>query len=498
MNEMKELGKVKTLAITCRQFGDTGKGKFVDLFADWADIIVRGTGGDNAGHSIYADGQEIVNHIIPSGILRDYLGVVNIIGNGTVVYPRSVIKELDNLEAAGLSYDNLKIAYNAKLILPPEIVMDRVSESVAGEGKIGSTGKGIGPTYGDFIARHGLVVNDLLNPDFFRKKLKRHLEYYKTILRNYDPEVLRNILWHEHLESGLYYDEHDIFYFDSIYEQYLKYGQKLKPFIIDADNFVRERVGKKKILLEGAQGDLLSIDRGTYPFVTSSDSTVAGLAKGAGLKESDVDLSLGIIKGFYMTRVGRGPFPTELGDYRSDDWCGRSHVNRKLEKELYDKLSINDKDEFFQGIALRQVGCEYGATTKRPRRTGWLDLPLLRYTLGFNSKDIILTKLDVLNDFETIKICKEYKYEGPSCCYAGKQITSGDILTVAVPEPEILKNCTPIYESFPGWKTSLKACKSFEDLPKELKNILEYIVEQTGIKPRIISIGPDREETIFI
>ena len=495
----KMLNGVNTIAVTCRQFGDTGKGKFVDIFAEWADIIVRGTGGDNAGHSIVTDGEELVVHVIPSGILYDMFGKINIIGSGVVAYPKSIINELALLQKMGLSYDNLRIAYNAKLILPTEIVLDRVRESISGKGKIGSTGKGIGPAYADFVDRQGLVINDLLNHDILFAKLKRHLEYKQFILKNYDSEIIKMMMNHEHLENGLYYDSKEIFSLEAIYETYLDYGLELKAFISDTDAFVKANLGKKKILLEGAQGDLLSINHGTYPYVTSSDCTITGLAQGAGLKESDVDLSLGIIKGFYMTRVGGGPFPTELGGVESDDWCNGGKANKEIEVMQYSQSSSEDREsEFHQGVALRMAGNEYGATTKRPRRTGWLDLPLLRYVLGFNSSDIILTKLDILSDYKEIKICYAYEYKGPNNYYAGKLIKKGDVLRTAISDATILKHCHPLYQCFDGWQCSLSDCKNYESLPLELKDILVFIVREIGINPRIISVGPDRKDTIFI
>lgn len=502
--ELKLLENVKTVAISCRQWGDTGKGKFVDIFAEWADIIARGTGGDNAGHTVVCDGKELVTHLVPSGILYDSQGKINIMGNGMVIYPKSLVDEISQLKEKGITCSNLKLAYNAKMILPTEILLDRLKEVSAGSGKIGSTGKGIGPAYTDFVGREGLIINDLLNPGLLWAKLKRHLIYKMEILKTYDRELIKKILDHEHLESGSYFndeqvDNSDILNFIAIYNKYLSYGEKLKPFITNTDSFMRENIGKKKILLEGAQGDLLSIDRGTYPFVTSSDCTVAGLAKGVGLKESDIDLSLGIIKGFYMTRVGTGPFPTELGGDLSDMLCNSGKENRATEKDTYGEADVNSEDEFVQGVALRMAGNEYGATTGRPRRTGWLDLPLLHYSLGFNSPDLILTKLDVLSDFETIKICTRYKYRGAQeIFYAGKIICPGEDIYEAIPQAEIMKLCQPVFACFPGWKCSLKDCHDYDSLPKELKAILEFIVEETGAKPRIISTGPDREETIFL
>lgn len=497
-NYEKLLKGVKTLAVSCRQWGDTGKGKFSDIFADWADIIARGTGGDNAGHTICCKGQELVTHVIPSGIIYDSEGKINIIGSGVVVYPKSLIRELNGLEERELSYNNLRLAFNAKLITPAEIVLDRVREIIAGEGKIGSTGKGIGPCYTDFVDRQGLVINDLLNPDFFWAKLQRHLDYKRAILRNLNREMLKKIMAHPHLEDGLYYDQRNIFNAETIFGQYVMYGQILRDLVSDTDAFVKSQLGVQNILAEGSQGDLLSIKHGTYPYVTSSDCTVGGLAQGIGLKESDIDLSLGIIKGFYMTRVGNGPFPTERGAKKSDDWCNGGKANREMEDELYGNATVNDEDEFLQGVALRRAGNEYGATTKRPRRVGWLDLPLLRYVLGFNQPNVILTKLDVLNDCRVIKICNHYEYQGPLYYLGDQTIKPGDCLYKAIPAAEILQYCKPVYTSFPGWQRSLAGCSRLADLPGELRDILRFVTDQTRMKPRIISIGADREETIFI
>jgi len=492
------LNDVKTVFVTCRQFGDTGKGKFVDELSEWADIIGRGTGGDNAGHTSYFEGVKMVTHLIPSAIRRDRDKKINIMGSGMVINPKSLVKELRYLDDLGISYNYLRLAYNAKLITPAQIVLDRVKEAMAGKGKIGSTLKGIGPTYEDFVGRDGLIVNDLANPDLLAKKLKKHLEYKKLILKNCDSELIKTTMNHESLESGLYFNEKEIFDLDAIMDQYLKYGKELEPFFDDTDQFMRNMVGRANILGEGSQGDLLSVEYGTYPYVTSSDCTVAGLAKGIGLDKSHVDLSLGIIKGFYMSRVGGGPFPTELGGSISEEWCNSGKIKREKEQSIYGKATIDDDDEFLQGVALRRVGDEYGATTERPRRVGWLDLPLLRYGLSFNAPDLILTKLDVLNSFKTIKVCERYEYCGPTMYVGRKKLESGDFILKANPEAEILEHCRPVYKSFPGWNCDITDCKTFESLPQELKNILSYVVKQTGAKPRIISIGADREQTIYL
>lgn len=498
---MEELLKnIKTLAIVCAQFGDTGKGKFVDLFSYWADIIARGTGGDNAGHTICIGDEEFIFHLIPSGILHDANNKINIIGSGTVVYPKTICDELALLESKKLSYNNLKIAYNAKLILPHHILLDRLREKTSDGSKIGTTGKGIGPTYNDFYARKGLIVNDMLNKDIFHKKLQKSMHGLLDLLQDYSQETIEEIFASDHLENGIYYDYGSKYLFDmhSLLEKYFEYGKKLQYLISDTDNFIRDNLGKKNILLEGAQGALLSIDHGTYPYVTSSDATGSGLAKGVGLMERDIDLTLGIIKGFYMTRVGKGPFPSELGGLQSESWCNNFCSTREDENFIVN-TSIRNATDFIQGIIIRKNGNEYGATTKRLRRTGWLDLPLLEYSSQFlPDKNIILTKLDVLSNCETINICYAYKYDGPDYLIGNTLLERGDQINKAIMLNEILENCQPLYRSFPGWQTDISKIKEYEDLPIELKNILEYIKNTTNIKPKIISVGPQREETIYI
>jgi adenylosuccinate synthase len=485
----------KVIAITCLQWGDTGKGKFVDLLASWAKYIVRGTGGDNAGHSIHANGQEHVFHIVPSGILYDAEGKINVIGSGTVVNPGTLIHELWLLENAGLSYENLRLSLSAKLILPTQIVADRIKEASFSKGRIGTTGRGIGPAYADFYARQGLMVNDLLNKDVFVAKLRRHLEAKRRELSFYDHHIIREVMAHESLGSGVYYSPQDIFDEESIVYNYLEYGKKLRELIVDTDFLVQSAVnGIESVLLEGAQGVLLSVDHGSYPYVTSSDCSVVGLAKGAGLNPGQVDLSLGIVKGFYMTRVGEGPFPTELGGEESARWCAVK--KRSDEDEQYSDVSVNDVDEFRQGIALRRVGKEYGATTGRPRRTGWLDLPLLRHAIGFDPS-LIMTKLDVLNDCDTISVCESYEYAGPDIYYGDRFLTTGKTIDKAIVDTEVLKHCLPIYRDFPGWKCDLSGINSREGLPKELLDILKYVEDQVGGETVAISTGPDREETII-
>jgi adenylosuccinate synthase len=493
----KLLSNVKTLAIVCNQWGDTGKGKFVDYFAEWADIIARGTGGANAGHTIIIGDKEYIFHLVPSGILYDKEGKVNIIGTGAAIDPRVVSEELDILKREGLTFQNLKISKDAKLVMPQHLLVDRAKERSL-EGKIGTTGRGIGPAYVDHYDRVGLRVNDILNPSLFREKLKKNIEGKMLMLRSIDKAVLKEIMQHEHLGNGKFYDDANVFNFEALLEAYLEYGKLLHSMIADTDKIVRDAKGVKNILLEGAQGNLLSVDIGTYPFVTASDCSVRGLAKGVGLTDSDVDLTLGIVKAPYMTRVGEGPFPTELGGEKSAKWCGTKGITKQTEKEQYPDASTEDTDEFIQGIALRKAGGEYGATTGRPRRTGWLDLPILKYSMITSGSHVILTKIDVLDAVKEIKICHAYTYNGPDYVSGEKTLKTGDIIDTAIIESEVLSHCSPLYTTFPGWLEKTSDKLSYEELPEKLKTILNFIKEKTGAVIDIVSIGPDRDQTIIL
>jgi len=461
------LKDVKTLAIVCYQWGDSGKGKIVDLFAHlWADIIIRGGGGANAGHTIVIKGKKYVFHLIPSGILHDADGKVNVIGRGVALDPNIICKELRTLDEEGKSYNNFIIDMNAILVLPQHILLDKIKEHVAGSKKIGTTGRGIGPAYVDHYNRVGLSVNDLLNKDILHKKLKNNFDDKIRILRTYDREVIQKILYHEHLESGIFYSRKDILDLDVVVDTYFEYGKKLDSTIRDTSELIRNSVGNKNILLEGAQGVGLSVDFGTYPFVTSSDSSPWGLAHGAGLPDKAIDMTLGVVKAFYQTRVGEGPFPTEI--------------------------------KGTEASILRDKGDEYGATTGRLRRVGWLDLPFLRYVSQRFGPNVILTKLDVLNYYETINICNEYIYHGEQIRVGAKTLISGDKLNVAIPDAGILENCYPTYQEFKGWKSDVSSLACLKDMPNNFREIYNYIVEKGNINPRILSIGADRYKTIFV
>lgn len=492
------------ISISCLQLGDTGKGKFIDVLALLADIIARCGGGPNAGHSVVINGKERVFHNTPSGMAHDEAGKINIIATGALVDPKITIEEIKILQSGGIRCRNLKISLKANVIMPYHIVLDRLGESQAGEAKIGTTGKGITPTYTDDIGRRHIIMNDLLNPEIFRKQLAKSVVYAQKILASANRQAVKEIMQHESLESGAYYQEDGFFNLEAIAEKYLAYGEFLGQFVEDTDTFLQESVGKKRILLEGAQGYLLGIRYGGYPFVTSSDSSPAGLLDGAGLENEKADVAFGIIKGFYMTRVGRGPFPTELGGRESDVWCNGGVANRQLELEKYPNADINDPNPMIQGIAIRRKGNEYGATTTRPRRVGWLDLPLFKYSLRSGVRDIIMTKLDILTGVETIKICYGYQYVPPQLYpvykYGKTLLPSGLILDKAIVDSEVLPYCVPLYKEFPGWTEDISQARNLRDLPKNLIEILKFIfwVHLPDCTLRIISVGPDREETIFL
>jgi adenylosuccinate synthase len=311
-----------------------------------------------------------------------------------------------------------------------------------------------------------------------------------------DSKVVFEIMQHPHLERGAFFDSRHFFDIDAIVRRYMEYGKRLGRFIADVDNLVRDaRREGKRVLLEGAQGHMLSIDYGSYPYVTSSDCSIPGLAKGSGLSERDVDFVLGVVKAPYMTRVGGGPFPTELGGEKSEEWCS-SHTREDEEKE-YGDASVNDLDEFRQGIAMRRVGGEYGATTGRPRRTGWLDLPLLRYAVQVNGTNVALTKLQVLDGADRIKICCSYRYDGNDYQFGNRTLTRGDRFDVAIPDAGVLRNCVPVYREFSGWKTPTADIKDYDALPRKLRDIVEFIEQSAGVRARILSMGPDREQTIL-
>lgn len=408
------------------QWGDEGKGKIVDVLAGRYPAVARFQGGPNAGHSLHFDGKNFVVRSIPSGIFRE--GSTNIIGSGVVLDPITLREECANVEKMNINpKEKLFISKKANLILPTHRLLDAAYEAAAGKGKIGSTLKGIGPTYTDKISRHGLRVGDILAPDFkerFEKLKARHIQLLSDLHFECDPDK----------------DE----------AEWMSAIEFLKGFnLIDCEYFVNKWLEDKPMLAEGAQGSMLDIDYGSYPFVTSSSTTVGGVCTGLGVAPSKIGHVYGIFKA-YCTRVGSGPFPTELFDET--------------------------------GEKIRQVGHEFGAVTGRPRRCGWLDLVALKYTVMIDGvTDLIMMKSDCLDDFETIKVCTSYKVDG--------------VETDQVPF-DIAAKIDPVYTEFPGWKKDLTGIRKESGLPQEFKNYIKFMESYLGVPISIISLGPDREATI--
>ena len=420
------------------QWGDEGKGKIVDVLTPKYDIIARFQGGPNAGHTIEFEGNKFVLHTIPSGIFIPKS--INVIGNGVIIDPFILRKEINKLNEAGIDVsNNLLVSRKAHIILPSHRLLDAVYEQEKGKDKIGSTLKGIGPTYTDKISRNGLRVGDIEAPDFeqrYQKARVRHMKIIERFNTNIDEFVF----------DGHKFTEYEKLWFDA-----LKTLNSLKK--INSEYYLNNALKKgKKILAEGAQGTLLDIDFGSYPFVTSSNTTTAGVCNGLGIAPSNVGSVFGIVKA-YCTRVGSGPFPTELFDA--------------------------------DGQQLRDIGREYGATTGRPRRCGWLDLPALKYAIMLNGvTELMMMKADVLDMFEEIKVAVKYEIDG--------------IETEELPfdgTGEGIK-LNPVYKSFKGWQQKLDKTNSFEDLPVNLSDYIKYIEKETGVPVKIVSVGPDRSETI--
>lgn len=418
-----------TVAIIGAQWGDEGKGKIVDFLTERCDYVVRFQGGCNAGHTVVVGDEKYILHLIPSGILHKEKKCI--IGNGVVLDPAALLKEIEGLKSKGVEInDNLFIAKNCHLIMPYHIALEEESEKSK---KIGTTKRGIGPCYTDKIARAGVRAVDLLFPEILRDKIRANLELINFLLEKfYKTNTLNE---------------------EEIFLQYLNYAEKLKKYIVDTDIMINEAIDKgKNVLFEGAQGTLLDIDHGTYPFVTSSNTVAGGICTGAGVSPKRIDKIIGVVKA-YTTRVGEGPFPTEL------------------------------KDEL--GVHLREKGGEYGATTGRPRRCGWLDLVAVKHSLRINGfTGIAITKLDVLDEFDKLKICIGYKYKGKIIQDFPKEI-------------EVLKSCEPVYEELPGWKEKTRGIKDFDKLPKNAKNYLTFIENFLNVKIQIISTGMKRDEIII-
>lgn len=424
---------MSTVVIVGTQWGDEGKGKIVDFLTEKADMVARYQGGNNAGHTVVINNEKYILHLIPSGILHS--GKKCIIGNGVVIDPSALIAEMDGLIEKGVNIDgNLLVSKNAHVIMPYHTAIERENENRKGSKKIGTTGRGIGPCYTDKIARCGIRVMDLLTPEIFREKLAANLAMINFLLEN--------------LYKAAPLDA------EAIYREYMKYADRLSRYIADTDIIInRELDLKKNVLFEGAQGTLLDIDHGTYPFVTSSNTIAGGACTGIGVGPTRINKVLGVVKA-YTTRVGEGPFPTEL------------------------------KDEL--GELMRQKGGEFGATTGRPRRCGWLDMLILQHAIRMNGlTGIALTKLDILDGLEALKICVGYKYHGK-------------VYEDCPKEMEVLSQCEPVYEEVKGWKESTVGIKEFDKLPSNAKKYIKKIEKMLKTKVQIISTGQKRDEIIVL
>ncbi|HBA67193.1 MAG: adenylosuccinate synthase [Gammaproteobacteria bacterium HGW-Gammaproteobacteria-10] len=423
----------KNVVVIGTQWGDEGKGKLVDLLTDQADAVVRFQGGHNAGHTLVIQGQKTVLHLIPSGILRK--DVQCMIGNGVVLAPNALLEEIEILEKAGISVKNrLLISEACALILPIHVAIDQARELARGNKAIGTTGRGIGPAYEDKVARRGLRAGDLFDVGSFSDKLKELLDYHNFMLTNYYKV--------------------DAVDFNQALDEVLAQGEQIKPMLADVgDVLSKYQNAGKKILFEGAQGALLDIDHGTYPYVTSSNTTAGGASTGTGVGPLNLDYVLGITKA-YSTRVGNGPFPTEL---------------------------MNDVGEH-----LGVKGHEFGATTGRKRRTGWFDAVSMRKSAQLNSlTGICLTKLDVLDGLEKIGICTAYKLDG-------------EVTETAPLGADRYQACEAIIEEMPGWSDSTEGVTEYDKLPDNAKAYIKRIEELVGVKVAILSTGPDRDETIML
>ena len=422
----------KNVVVIGTQWGDEGKGKIVDLLTDRAAAVVRFQGGHNAGHTLVIGGEKTVLHLIPSGILRD--GVSCLIGNGVVLSLEALVKEANALVENGVPvFERLKVSPNCPLILPSHAALDLAREKARGSAAIGTTGRGIGPAYEDKVSRRALKVSDLFVREKFAAKLGEVLDYHNFLLKNYYGA--------------------DAVDFNESLDGALQAAELVAPITADITQILSDlSADGKSILFEGAQGTFLDIDHGTYPYVTSSNTVAAAASTGTGMGPRDLDYVLGIVKA-YTTRVGAGPFPTELFD------------------------------DFGQHLA--RVGAEVGATTGRPRRCGWFDAVALRRSIVNSSvSGLCVTKLDVLDELETIQICVGYEIDG--------QAISGVPVVV-----DRFAECQPVYEECPGWCESTVGAKSFEDLPAKAQSYLARIEELAGVPVDIISTGPDREETII-
>lgn len=418
-----------SVVVVGTQWGDEGKGKITDFLSENAEVIARYQGGDNAGHTIKFDGVTYKLHLIPSGIF--YPEKISVIGNGVVVNPKSLVKELAYLHERGIDTHNLRISDRAHVILPYHILLDQLQEESKGDQKIGTTIKGIGPAYMDKAARVGIRIADLLDREIFEERLRINLAEKN--------KLFEKVYGHAPLS------------FDEIFETYYQYGQEIKAYVTDTSVILNDALDQgKRVLFEGAQGVMLDIDQGTYPFVTSSNPVAGGVTIGSGVGPSKIDKVVGVCKA-YTSRVGDGPFPTELFD------------------EVGDRI--------------REIGKEYGTTTGRPRRVGWFDSVVMRHAKRVSGiTNLSLNSLDVLSGLETVKICVAYERNGEEIYHYPASLKE-------------LSECTPIYETLPGWQEDITQCRTLEELPEAARNYIHRVSELVGVRISTFSVGPDRMQT---
>ncbi|WP_102348086.1 adenylosuccinate synthase [Bacillus sp. Marseille-P3661] len=423
---------MSSVVVVGTQWGDEGKGKITDFLSQNAEVVARYQGGNNAGHTIVFGGEKYKLHLIPSGIFFD--DKICVIGNGMVIDPKALVTELKYLHDKGVNTDNLRISNRAHVILPYHLKLDEVEEERKGANKIGTTKKGIGPAYMDKAARIGIRIADLLDREEFERKLTQNLEEKNRVL-----EKLYNA---------------EGFKLEEILEEYYEYGQQFAKYVCDTSVVLNDALDEgRRVLFEGAQGVMLDIDQGTYPFVTSSNPIAGGVTIGSGVGPSKIDHVVGVCKA-YTTRVGDGPFPTEL--------------NNEI------------------GHQIREVGREYGTTTGRPRRVGWFDSVVVRHARRVSGiTDLSLNSIDVLTGIETLKICVAYQY-------------NGQVINEFPASLKILAQCEPVYEELPGWSEDITGVKSLDELPENARHYVERVSQLTGIPLSIFSVGPDRNQTNMI
>lgn len=417
-------------ALVGAQWGDEGKGKTIDILASMAEMVVRAQGGSNAGHTVVANGITHKLRLIPSGIL--YPETVCIVGSGTVIAPPVILQEMDQLAKYGVSLKNLKIDARAHVILPYHLAIDALSEKLRGGSDIGTTKNGIGPCYMDKAERSGIRMIDFVTPSIFKEKLFKNIEIKNKMLK--------------YVYGGETFDA------QAVYDEYLAYADRLRPYVCDTSVMVYDAIkAGKNVLFEGAQGTLLDIDAGTYPYVTSSHPTAGGFCEGAGLGPTLIENCIGVAKS-YMTRVGKGPFPTELNDQTGD--------------------------------LIRNRGGEFGTVTGRPRRTGWFDAVIMRYSVRVNGLTALaVNKLDTLTGIKTLKVATAYR-------------KNGEIIKDFPVDISLLEGCEPVYEELPGWDEDITSCKSFDLLPENARKYIEFIERESGCPVTMVGVGPDRTQNI--